>query len=112
MGPGYFPTALGSILCVFGCYIMLRGLWSGERVAGTWAWRPLVLITAAILIFGYSMEELGLVPALAVLFIVAALGGREFRLKEVALGAVLMSAFAAAVFVYGLKLPYPLFGSY
>jgi NADH:ubiquinone oxidoreductase subunit 2 (subunit N) len=46
------------------------------------------------------------------LFIVAALGGREFRLKEVALGAVLMSAFAAAVFVYGLKLPYPLFGSY
>ena len=112
MGPGYFPTALGSILCVFGFYIMIRGLWSGGRVAGTWAWRPLILITFAIAIFGFAMEKVGLVPALVALCVVAALGGREFRLKEVAILAVLMSAFSAGIFVYGLKLPYPLFGSY
>lgn len=112
MGPGYFPTALGSILCVFGLYIMVRGLWSGERVAGAWGWRPLALITLSIVVFGFSMEKLGLVPALILLFFIAAAAGREFRLKEVLLLAVLMSAFAAGVFVYGLKLPYPLFGSY
>ena len=63
-------------------------------------------------LFGFSMEKLGLVPALVLLFFIAALAGSEFRFKEVLLLAVLMSAVAAAVFVYGLQLPYPLFGSY
>ena len=112
MGPGYFPTILGSLLCLFGVYVMVRGILTGERVAGGWGWRPLVLITLSIVIFGLAMEKLGLVPALLLLFIVAALGGREFRLTEVVILAVVMSAFAAGVFVYGLKLPYPLFGSY
>ena len=112
MGPGYFPTVLGGMLCLFGLYILLRGIRSGEPVQGTWGWRPLGLITLAIVVFGFTMEKLGLVPALILLFFVAALAGREFRFKEVLLLAVLMSTFAAAVFVYGLKLPYPLFGSY
>jgi Tripartite tricarboxylate transporter TctB family len=112
MGPGYFPMVLGGLLCLFGLVVMLRGLRSGEPVRGTWGWRPLALITLSIVIFGFSMEKLGLVPALILLFFIAAFAGREFRFKEVLLLAVLMSAFAAAVFVYGLKLPYPLFGSY
>lgn len=112
MGPGYFPAVLGGLLCLFGFFIMIRGLRSGEPVRGTWGWRPLSLITLSIVVFGFSMEKLGLVPALMLLFFIAALAGREFRFKEVLLLAVLMSAFAAAVFVYGLKLPYPLFGSY
>lgn len=112
MGPGYFPTVLGGILYLFGVYIMIRGIRSGESVRGTWGWRPLALITLSIVTFGFTMEKLGLVPALMLLFFVAALAGREFRFREVLLLAILMSAFAAAVFVYGLKLPYPLFGSY
>jgi uncharacterized membrane protein len=112
MGPGYFPTVLGAILCLFGIYIMLRGLRAGEPVRGAWGWRPLALITLSIVTFGATMEKLGLVPALFILFLVAALAGREFRLREVLVLAAVMSAFAAAVFVYGLKLPYPLFGSY
>ncbi len=112
MGPGYFPTVLGGLLCLFGVYIMIRGIRSGAPVQGTWGWRPLGLITLSIVVFGYTMEILGLVPALMVLFFVAALAGHEFHFKEVLLLSILMSAFAAAVFVYGLKLPYPLFGSY
>ena len=112
MGPGYFPTVLGGMLCLFGIYIMIRGIRSGAPVQGAWGWRPLGLITLAIVVFGYTMEMMGLVPALMVLFFVAALAGHEFRFKEVLLLSLLMSAFAAAVFVYGLKLPYPLFGSY
>jgi len=112
MGPGYFPTVLGTILCLFGLYVMIRGIVTGERVQGEWGWRPLIMITLSIVIFGFSIERLGLVPALLLLFIVAALGGREFRLTEVLILAVVMSVFAACVFVYGLKLPYPLFGPY
>jgi len=110
MGPGYFPMVLGGLLCLFGVIVMMRGIRTGAPVGGTWGWRPLGLITLSIVVFGFTMEKLGLVPAL--LFFVAALAGREFHFKEVLLLAILMSAFAAAVFVYGLKLPYPLFGSY
>lgn len=112
MGPGYFPMVLGGLLCLFGLVVMMRGLRSGAPVRGAWGWRPLALITLSIMIFGFTMEKLGLVPALMVLFFVSALAGREFRFTEVLLLAVLMSAFAATVFIYGLKLPYPLFGSY
>ena len=112
MGPGYFPTVLGSLLCLFGLYILIRGVRSGEPVPGAWGWRPLALITLSIVVFGYTMEMMGLVPALMVLFFVAALAGHEFHFKEVLPLSILMSAFAAVVFVYGLKLPYPLFGSY
>ena len=112
MGPGYFPMVLGGLLCLFGLVVMIRGIRSGEPVHGAWGWRPLALITLSIVVFGFSMEKLGLVPALMLLFFVAAFAGREFRFKEVLLLAILMSAFSAAVFVYGLKLPYPLFGGY
>lgn len=112
MGPGYFPTVLGGILCFFGLYVMIRGILTGERVQGPWGWRPLLLVTLSIVIFGYTLEKLGLVPALLLLFFVAALGGREFRFTEVAILAVVMSAFAAGIFIYGLKLPYPLFGGH
>ncbi len=112
MGPGYFPTVLGGILLLFGVYVMFRGLRSGETIKGSWGWKPLGLITLSIALFGFTMEKLGMVPAIVLLFFVAAFAGREFRFKEVLLLAILMSAFAAGVFVYGLKLPYPLFGGY
>ena len=112
MGPGYFPTVLGGILGLFGLYLMYRGIRYGARIQGDWGWKPLGLITLSIVVFGFTMEKVGLVPALMLMFFVAALGGRDFRFKEVLVLAAVMSAFAAGVFVYGLKLPYPLFGSW
>jgi hypothetical protein len=55
------------------------------------------------------MPRLGLVPALVALFFTAAAGGREFRFREVLTLTAVMTAFAAGVFVYLLKLPYQLF---
>lgn len=109
MGPGYFPTILGGLLCLFGVYVAVRGILSAGRIRGEWGWKPLALLTLSILLFGVTVERLGLIPALVVMFFVGAAAGREFRFKEVLLLTVLMSAFAAAVFVFGLKLPYPLF---
>jgi len=112
MGPGYFPTILGGILCLFGVYVMLRGIRSGAKVKGEWGWRPLAFITLSIVLFGFLMDRLGMIPALVVVFFAAALAGPEFRFKEVLLLTVLMSVFAVGVFVYGLKLPYQLFPGY
>ena len=108
MGSGYFPTVLGTILALFGAWVMARGASSGERVEGTWGWRPLACIVASMLLFGFLMPRLGLVPALAAMFFVAALGGREFRFGEVLALTALMTAFAVGVFAYVLKLPFQL----
>jgi hypothetical protein len=108
MGPGYFPTALGIILFLFGAYVLGRGVRSRVPVSGAWGWRPLALITLSIVVFGFFLERLGLVPTAVLMFFVAAAAGREFRFKEVLLLAVVMTAFSLLVFIWGLKLPYPL----
>jgi hypothetical protein len=112
MGPGYFPTALGGILLLFGVYVLLRGVRSGDEVKGEWGYRPLALITLSIVLFGFLLDRVGMVPAIVATLFVGAAAGREFRLKEVLLLAVVMTAFSVAVFSYGLKLPYPLLGGY
>src|SRR5215470_1606639 len=106
MGPGYFPTVLGGILCLFGIYLVVRGLRSDAKLIEAWGWTPLALTPLAILLFGFIINRLGLIPALAAMFFVSALAGREFRFKEVVGLTLVMSAFAVGVFVYGLGLPY------
>lgn len=108
MGPGYFPTAIGGILFLFGAYLLIRGVRIGEKVRGAWGWRPLALITLSIVVFGFLLERLGLIPTALAMFFVAAAAGSEFRFKEVLILAVVMTAFSVLVFIWGLKLPYPL----
>lgn len=43
------------------------------------------------------------------MFITGAAAGREFRFREVLLLTLVMTAFAAGLFIYGLKLPFRLF---
>jgi hypothetical protein len=109
MGAGYFPTVLGGILVLFGVFLMGRGAHSREQAAITWGWWPLACIVVSMVLFGFLLPRMGLVPALVALFFAAALGGREFRWLEVLVLAVVMTAFAVVVFVYVLKLPFQLF---
>jgi uncharacterized membrane protein YidH (DUF202 family) len=109
MGPGYFPTLMGGILTAFGLYVMARGLIKGEKVAGVWGIRPLILLSLGIVAFGFLIDHLGMVPALVVLFFISALGGREFKLKEVLILTVVMTVASWAIFIYGLGLPYRMF---
>lgn len=110
MGPGYFPVVLGWLLIALGALVGLRAARRRDWQPVAWSWKPLVWISASILLFGFLMPRLGLVPALVAMFPVAAAAGREFRLKEVLVLTLVMSAFAGGVFVYGLKLPYRLIG--
>ena len=112
MGPAWFPSVLGGILVLLGAWVTARGIRSGEKVKGEWGWKPLLLIALAIVLFGFLMSRLGLVPALVAVFLVSAAGGREFRLKEVLVLTALMSAFAVVVLLYVLKMPYPLIAGY
>jgi hypothetical protein len=108
MGPGYFPRVLASILMAFGLYVLVRGVKAPEKVKGVWGWRALFFISLALVVFGWAMDRLGMIPALVLMFFVSAYGGHEFRWKEVIILTVLMTLVSVGVFIYGLGLPYPL----
>ena len=112
MGSGYFPTVLGGILILLGAWVMGRGVRSREKVKGEWGWKPLAFIALAIVLFGFLMARLGVIPALVAVLFASAAGGREFRFKEVFVLTVVMSAFAVLVLLYVLKMPYPLIAGY
>jgi Tripartite tricarboxylate transporter TctB family len=109
MGAGYFPFVLGNIMGVLGLIILGKALvTSGGRVEKI-AWRPLLWVLGAVLLFALAIKlKLGLVAAIVVLVFVSSYGGHEFKVKEVAINSVVLAIFSVAVFVYGLKLPFPI----
>lgn len=109
MGPGYFPRVLAGILMAFGLFVAIRGILTSEKVKGMWGWKPLAFIVVAFVAFGFIMDRFGLVPALVAMFFICTFGGHEFRFLEVVILSIVMTAFAVAVFVYGLGMPYSLF---
>jgi putative tricarboxylic transport membrane protein len=105
MGPGYFPLMLGGVLAVLGGILIARSVvLDGEPLPRIHV-VPLTVIALAVCLFGLLIEPLGLVVALAVLTVLSAWAGPQFRLTEtVALTAVLI-AFSIGVFAYALGLP-------
>jgi hypothetical protein len=110
MGPGFFPTILSWLLILLGAAIgAARALPSGEP-ASPIAWRPVILITAAVIVFSLLIDRAGLVAATAGVVSVGACAGRDVRPLEVVLLAGVMAISAAGLFVYALGLPLPLWG--
>ena len=115
MGPGYFPMWLGAILVVFGIALTLLSLRveseDGESLAWrTWAFRPWLVLPAALVAFGLMMEaQAGFIPSLLVLVIGTALAHRDIHWGETIVLSIFVAAGAVAIFSYGLELPYPLF---
>lgn len=108
MGPGYFPTILGSLLVVLGAIICVRSfVMTGEKI-GAIGFRPLLLILAAVLVYGFLLDRLGLIIATVALIFISALGGHEFHFREVAILALLLVLFSIGAFYYGLGLPFSL----
>ena len=105
MGPGYFPLLLGGLLAALGGILIGRSLvLSGEPVPRFHV-VPLAVIAAAICLFGVMIEPLGLVLSLAVLTLMSAFAGAQFRLLETVALAAALIVFSVGVFVYALGLP-------
>jgi hypothetical protein len=108
MGPGYFPFLLGSVLAFIGFILILRSVVvDGDPVARMQI-LPLAIIAAAVVLFGILLQPLGLVISLGLVTIVSAFASRESKPLEVSALTLALVAFATGVFVYGLRLPLPL----
>lgn len=108
MGAGYMPRLLCWGLVLLGLAIAIKGaMVAGERIE-RWHWRPLLVVSAAVLAFAFLLEPGGLLVATFAIVVIGALGGPEFRLREALILAAGLTLGAVVIFVYGLKLPLPI----
>lgn len=118
MGPGYVPFALGAVLTLLGAALVGTGLVSkvrpevdeDETPRGEVPWRAIVIIVAAVVVFGAGIEPLGIAPTLLVTSFLAAIADRRTSLREAALIAVGLTVLCVLVFVLLLQLRLPLLG--
>jgi hypothetical protein len=108
MGPAYFPALLGGLLAVLGFIVLLGSFAIEGPPVATIHFRPLVLISAACVVYGYLMKPLGLILATAALVYISAFGGHQFKWREVTILYVALIVFSILVFVKGLTLPFPI----
>jgi len=111
MGPGYFPTILSVLMIALGL-AMAAIAWrkpaedlANERVP----WRGIGLVVAPVLLFGFSLRGLGLLPIL-VLVLAGAWASRHATLRASLPLALAIAAFCSFLFIKGLGLPLPLLG--
>jgi Tripartite tricarboxylate transporter TctB family len=114
-GPGYFPFGLGVLLAILGAFILFEALTievEGGELIGNFAWKPLLVITASVLIIGVLLPRLGMILSLPLLVVVAAWAGDEFHLREALINAAVLTLGSWIIFIYGLKLTIPVWPSF
>jgi hypothetical protein len=105
MGPGYFPTMLGWLLCFMGVVVSSRGILGAEDPVERSALRPFLVIVALVA-FAVALQPLGLVIAIVLLIVISALAGHEFHWGETLILAVILVVMSLVVFVWGLGLQF------
>lgn len=123
MGPGYFPLLLGIVLAGLGAFIIFESLVveteDGEPI-GKWAWKPLVFILGANLMFGIllaglpsiGLPAMGMIVGIFGVTFIASLAGDEFKLKEVIILAIALAIGSYLAFIMLLKLQFPVWPSF
>lgn len=105
MGPGYMPRLLCWIMIAFAVVVALRAFVVEGASLERWYVRPLGLILFSIWVFAETIDRLGLVPAVLLTTVIAALADVDSRKVEVAVLALALAVFSALVFVRLLGLP-------
>ena len=114
-GPAYFPFGLGILMAVLGAMVLFKALTfeveGGDKI-GAWAWKPLLVIVLSVAGFGLLLPRLGMVITLPLLVFAAAMAGDEFRWKEAAINAAILTLMSWGVFIKGLSLTIPLWPTF
>lgn len=83
MGPGYMPMLTFWLLLGLGGIIFVAGLFNGPDKLERWAMRELLLMLAALTVFGLILEWAGLFLTLAVTIYISTLADNTHRWKGV-----------------------------
>lgn len=112
MGPGYFP------LLVFSCIVLLGLIIAGKGVKGANIefsrplWRPIIIISLALLAFWACIDSLGFVIASSALMLIAIKAQDKLNWSRAIVFTAITVALASLLFVQALGLPFPLWPSF
>lgn len=109
-GPGYFPLLLGVVLALLGGLLAAKALVvppGPQEDLGAMAWRPLLVVNAAIVLFGFLLPRAGLALTVPVLVVVVGMASPSFRWRTSLASAAVLTLSTWLVFVVLLKLPLP-----
>ena len=123
MGPGYFPLLLGLLLVALGVAITASAFGKqsdGAQTIGPWAWRPLICIVGANLLFGIllvglpsiGLPAMGMWVAIVVMTVVASMARKGFRWTEALVQGGVLAIGSYLVFVVGLNLQFPVWPAF
>jgi hypothetical protein len=114
-GPGYFPLMLSVIMAILGAIVAFKALTieteGGDPIGGV-AWRPLLVIVAAITVFAITITRLGMVISIPILILIASFAGDEFHWRDVLINAVVLTIASWLIFIVGLKLTIPMWPAF
>ena len=114
-GPAYFPFGLGVLLALLGSLVLFKALTiesEGGDLIGDIAWKPLLIIVAAIVVFGLMLPRCGMIITLPVLITMSALAGDEFHWRDALISSVILTFGCWVMFIWGLKLVIPVWPIY
>src|SRR5262249_32742823 len=108
----YVPRLLCWLLLGLGAIVLVQGLREAQDArplssADVSALRPVIFVTASLVIFGLSIERLGLVVSILLLIGVGAVAARGFRPLETLAAALVLIILSWGIFILGLGLTIP-----
>lgn len=123
MGGGYFPLMLGVLLAILGLVLAagaLRGTHKEDQALGSIAWKPLIVVILANVVFGVSLgglkigdaqviPVLGLIIGVFLLVVIASFAEDKFHWAKVLGLAVALSGISYLIFIKLLGLRIPVF---
>lgn len=123
MGPGYFPLMLGVLMAILGAAITFKALVvesaGGDKI-GKWAWKPLIFVILANLMFGvllaglprFGIPAFGLIVAIYALVFIASVAEPHWKVKNTFILATVLAIGSYIAFVVVLKLQFPVWPSF
>ena len=108
MGPGYVPRALAVLIMVYGVVLGARAALAAREAFPAIAFRPLLMICAAVALFALLLPLAGLALTSFAVVVCAGLAASDVRTRENLVLAVALAAFAVLLFVTALGLPIPI----
>ena len=123
MGPGYFPMLLGVMMAILGAVITFNSLVieraGGDKI-GKWAYKPLVFIIAANLIFGVclgglpsiKLPAMGMIVGIYALTFIASMAEAGWKYKQTFILATVLAVISYVAFVLILKLQFPVWPAF
>lgn len=108
MGPGYFPLLVFSCIILLGLIIAAKGVRGSNIEFGRPLWRPIIIISLALLAFWAFIDRLGFVVASSALMLIAIKAQDKLNWGQAIVFTAITVALASLLFVHALGLPFPL----